>query len=815
MLFLAHRILGIVLLPALLLVFSPGLAAETTETEQADAAQEEAPPAAPDLADFIPLAAELSGRLAGLETLIKGDLDVHTVESRYDEARANLNPLADSLQKLRGKTEEYRLSKLLRLREAVQEQDESFQKMSEPLKEAIRRLGVMRKEWLAEKALWQEWHPHLEAAEEFDPLRWTFDKAERIIDTALGRILPQLKAMLMLQEKAGQVQSQIYTLSAELDGLILIVRRGVLLNKSPPMFSPQYFSQFEGYGLWYTIQKGVKETSWALDKRFVSEKGWIVLIQGIISLLIMTTLYRKRPVIVKSERWRFLARRPFSGGLYLGYMLLLLMYQFEGVPPTVRLLTAGVAMIALSRLIGSLADVAWKKHLAYGLTAIFMVTSLLDYFNFPLPLFRLYTVLTSMIIILFCIGLLRKKEQPLASVFQRWVFGLGVLFFALLIILELWGKRTLALHMFMSSIRSVVTVFGFIPFIYMIRGGLEILLGIERFRQTRLRDSLDIDATVHRVASFIDVAIFGVIVLPAILMIWGVYDTLEAAIRGVLSLGFNAGSQRITIGLAIISAGTLYASFLVSWLLKKLLMKELLTKHRVARGARLSIARLASYVIIFFGFLLALSILGIEVTKITLVLSALSVGIGFGLQGIVNNFVSGLILLFEQPVRVGDTIEIDGKWSEIKRIGLRATTVETLEQADLIIPNSDMIYNQVINWTLNNRRVRLTIPVGVAYGSDVGLVIETLMACSHDNEMVVDSPTPQVLFVAFGESSLDFELRAWVPDVDNRLTGISQLHQEIDRRFREANIEIAFPQRDLHVRSVDESVGLRSPQPAK
>ena len=225
---------------------------------------------------------------------------------------------------------------------------------------------------------------------------------------------------------------------------------------------------------------------------------------------------------------------------------------------------------------------------------------------------------------------------------------------------------------------------------------------------------------------FIDVAIWGLVLLPAILMIWEVYDTLEEATKGLLALGFNLGSQRISVGLLIVSAGILYVSFLTSWILQKLLMDEVLVRRKVEKGVRHSMARLVHYVIIFVGFLLALSTLGFEITKLTIMLSALGVGIGFGLQGIVNNFVSGLILLFERPVRVGDTIEIGGKWAEIKRIGLRATTVQTVDQADLIIPNADLVNNQVTNWTLSNRRVRLTIPVGVAYGSDVPLVMETL-----------------------------------------------------------------------------------------
>jgi small-conductance mechanosensitive channel len=240
-----------------------------------------------------------------------------------------------------------------------------------------------------------------------------------------------------------------------------------------------------------------------------------------------------------------------------------------------------------------------------------------------------------------------------------------------------------------------------------------------------------------------------------------------------------------------------------------LLVDEVLARRRVEAGVRVSIAKLVHYVLIFVGFVLALLALGFEFTKLTIILSALGVGIGFGLQAIVNNFVSGLILLFERPVRTGDYIEIGGNWAEIQKIGLRATTVLTFDQADVIIPNADLITNQVTNWTLSNRRVRLIIPVGVAYGSDVKLVMETLMACAKASSTVAKTPAPQVLFLSFGESSLDFELRVWVLDAEELMIVKSALHQAIDRSFREANIEIAFPQRDLHLRSVDDAIQLR------
>jgi len=207
--------------------------------------------------------------------------------------------------------------------------------------------------------------------------------------------------------------------------------------------------------------------------------------------------------------------------------------------------------------------------------------------------------------------------------------------------------------------------------------------------------------------------------------------------------------------------------------------------------------------LILVGFLVAASVLGFDLKNLTILAGAFGIGIGFGLQTIVNNFVSGLILLFERPIKTGDIIQLDGTWGKIKKLGLRATVVETFDQSEIIVPNSDLISGQVTNWTLSDRASRLVIPVGVAYGSDVPLVMKILHETAESNLMVIKDPAAQVLFMGFGNSSLDFELRAWVGEIDDRMKARSELHQEIDRRFREADVEIPFPQRDLHLRSVD------------
>ncbi|QIR16205.1 mechanosensitive ion channel [Shewanella aestuarii] len=217
---------------------------------------------------------------------------------------------------------------------------------------------------------------------------------------------------------------------------------------------------------------------------------------------------------------------------------------------------------------------------------------------------------------------------------------------------------------------------------------------------------------------------------------------------------------------------------------------------------------LLRYFIIIVGFFTAISMLGFDLTKITIVLGALGVGIGFGLQGIVNNFVCGLVLLFERPLREGDTIDVNngGSVGVIKKIGLRSTILETFDNADVIIPNADLISNQVTNWTLQNRQARLSVPVGVAYGSDVSLVSSILIDSAKNHPKILKSPAPYTLFMALGDSALNFELRAWLPDADDRLSVRSELYYEIVQKFAEANIEIPFPQRDLHIRSIETDI---------
>ena len=224
---------------------------------------------------------------------------------------------------------------------------------------------------------------------------------------------------------------------------------------------------------------------------------------------------------------------------------------------------------------------------------------------------------------------------------------------------------------------------------------------------------------------------------------------------------------------------------------------------RAKRGTMHSLQTITSYSLWALFGLLAMSVLGVNLTSLTVIAGGLSVGIGFGMQTIFNNFVSGLILLFGRSIQQEDIIQVGELWSTVKKINIRTTVVETFENATIIIPNSDLISNQVTNWTKDNPTLRRDLAIGVAYGSDTELVKNTLLEIANAHPHVLKTPGSWVLFNDFGASSLDFVLRVWIDDIDYSLRTISELRFEIDKEFRKHNIEIAFPQMDLHIRSAE------------
>ena len=308
------------------------------------------------------------------------------------------------------------------------------------------------------------------------------------------------------------------------------------------------------------------------------------------------------------------------------------------------------------------------------------------------------------------------------------------------------------------------------------------------------------------------------------IIIWGGFSVLFVSAwdysggviehaRGFIVNGFDIGDFRIVpsrvlwalliFGLIIISSSWVRSQMENNWL----------KMTTMGQGARDAMVTITGYIMFIIALLAGLSAAGFDFGNIAIVAGALSVGIGFGLQNIVNNFVSGLILLFERPIRKGDWIVVGQTEGTVKDIQIRSTRIQTFDRSDVIVPNSELISNQVTNWVLSSQLGRAIIPIGVAYGADTEKVREILLTIADETDEVIKTgaaPKPLVLFREFGDSSLNFELRVFLRNVDSRLSVVSNINFAIDKAFKEAGIEIPFPQRDLHVKSLPKGLELKN-----
>lgn len=265
-----------------------------------------------------------------------------------------------------------------------------------------------------------------------------------------------------------------------------------------------------------------------------------------------------------------------------------------------------------------------------------------------------------------------------------------------------------------------------------------------------------------------------------------------------------------TLANILLALTILLMTFFISRNIPGLLEIAILQHLPFTPSGRYAITTITRYVLVIVGLAMTFNAIGIGWSKVQWLAAAITVGLGFGLQEIFANFVSGLIILFERQIRVGDAVTVGNISGKVSRIQMRATTITDWDRKELIIPNKEFVTGQVINWSLSDTILRVIIPVGIAYGSDTKLAYETLMTVAQAHPNVLDDPGPSVRFLAFGESSLDFELRVYIPHPDLLLETKHELHMEIDQRFRDAKIEIAFPQRDIHIRDIPRNLSLQA-----
>jgi small-conductance mechanosensitive channel len=258
----------------------------------------------------------------------------------------------------------------------------------------------------------------------------------------------------------------------------------------------------------------------------------------------------------------------------------------------------------------------------------------------------------------------------------------------------------------------------------------------------------------------------------------------------------------VTIG-SILLLLILFASvIIIERIVQKQLIRRFLSRTKLQSSLQFGLSRIIGYTLIAVGFYVAFQLVGVDLSSLAIIAASLGVGVGFGLQNIINNFVSGIIILAERPISIGDRIEVAGVAGRVTKIQLRSTTVVTNDNITMIVPNADFISNTVTNWSHGDPKVRIRVPVGVAYGSDLKLLQQLLLEAAGEHPKALRDPSPVVLFTEFGDSSLNFELGVWTQEMTaTPVHFTSEMNFIIEQKLRENDIEIPFPQRDLHVRS--------------
>jgi potassium efflux system protein len=774
------------------LVGSPAIGDESTQK-----ANEKTVQATPGLAEVVDRAGDLGLQLSQLKNKEITSINLEKLTDRLLRSGA----MADFLAKRFTQIKQDDLQSFQQMATIIGEariEIDNLEQLSDSFTQAMRELEDQRQNWLTEERRWNLWQDQMVVDMAIQSVADAFVQAKVSIDQALAIIARNLEPLLEIQQKASAVEAKIRNLTYEIETRMDQQRGDTLRGGMPTMFSAAY---------WQTLSNLAKQpeslvrAAPSIDPIFFRKKGWVIALQTVVFFIVFSLVRRYQQQLSEMPNCRFIVERPIALSFFV--IIFTLSFLYESPPTLWRALIQTIAGIATARLVSVLVSEFWIKQAVFILITVMIAFQLMLIAEVPVAAIRFLILIWSVPGIIYFGWQIHRAPASSKPNLRTWLLWLIVGLFTVIAVTNFFGFGIFAVQLMEGAIRSSILLMMGWAMMRVVRSGLSLGIKLLPFHQAPFIQR-HTSSILQRINVFATVLIAAVLIAN-LLVAWKVFAIPMEALQAFFSFGIHIGEQRVSIGLITTAALILYGAFILSWGLQALLMESVLPRRNMDTGTQVSIVRLVHYSFMLVGFLMALSALGFELKNVTIIGGALGIGIGFGMQAIVNNFVSGLILLFERPIKVGDVIQLsDGQRGRVTNLGLRATTVQTFSRSEIVVPNGDLIANQVTNWTLGDRGMRLELPIGVAYGSDVETVIRLLTQVANENPSVLGDPPPVALFLSFGESSLDFELRVWIADFNERRIIQSDLIRGIDRQFRIAGIEIPFPQRDLHIRSVDE-----------
>ncbi len=662
-----------------------------------------------------------------------------------------------------------------------------------------------------------QWEATLDAAaERGDPpvARRQAREALDTIEQADALLEQRVDPILDAQARVGALRSDVEDSMERIDQRVTAFGRDLLRPESPPVWralDPATAYRFHFEPLWSTAHGRLRQLA-----TYARGRAESIAVQGLVWLVLglwLTAVRRRHANDPPTDRGseNVVVKAPFTVALLVAIVVGIPLHA--SAPRAWPEMLYVVILVALARL-----AVAALPRRTAGAVVTLTVLAALHWLATVVPdvhpvdrwLWLAVSVLGAVLI-------------PLVARRVLTVFGDGS---------RLWAatrSRMVTTVTVAFGVSAVANLFGLVDLAVVVTGGVmtslyiaavmwtltRILDGIAGLavradwaRRSRIvRDHGDlVRGGLHRVVRFLAVAAWGVATLDAFLL----WTPLLRGVQRALGASFTVGSLTISLGSVLAAVIAVWIALLISRVIRFFFEEEVASRVALPPGVPATMSRLIHYVILVVGAFLALAAAGIELGQLAIVFGAFGVGIGFGLQTIVNNFISGLILMFERPIRVGDVVQLGTLSGTVTTIGIRASRVRTWDGSEVVVPNGNLISSELINWTLSDVHRRLEMPVGVAYGSDPEQVLDLLVATMRAHDKVLETPEPFALFVGFGDSSLDFSARCWCR-FDESIRTSSELHVAFNRALAEAGIEIPFPQRDLHLRSVGQDVRLTAP----
>jgi small-conductance mechanosensitive channel len=761
----------------------------------------------PDFSQFLPLSTALDMEAAEAKKQISKWSEPGVLKAQIDENQRTILALDQNLAGWGhlGQWSEMRLLDARQRLIAVRDRQASqLDKLAIPFKS----VEELQRDWTGKREFWNGWQVALKRDGIKVPAE-VFAKNRAAIEEVISRAMSAMAANSELQEKFSAQQEVVASWLMQVDDALKKLHGPLLERNAPVLFSLEFLGQFN-HSLWVGLQEDLSRTV-QLPDDFALNHGWIAIVQLIIALLVAWQLFqRARAPQPIPDKWQFLFRHPVAGGLFI--TLIAGTFLSASPPPFWRLMQLVLGTIAATVLVCAMLERPRLRRVIITLAVLYACSSTIQMVGLVQPLHRLFLAGVCVIAAPLCLAAARrqKKRNDGRLDLLAVAFYLGAAAGSVGLVAQIIGYADLTDYL-VNTLLGTTFIFVFARMaLHLGKGAISALLEVETVSKHRFVRRLGPE-TGSRLNGLLHVIIITYALL-FLLVRWRVYITPAEAWKGVCALTFKIGELQFSMEIVLMVACVLYLTIIISWIIQAFLDAGVMTPQGMEHGVKVAVKTLVHYSLILVGFLVAISVAGVDMSKFAILAGALGVGIGFGLQNIVNNFISGLILLFERPVKVGDTVTLEDQWGIITRIGLRSTVVETADHSEVIVPNSELISQRVVNWTFTSHVTRVVLPVGVAYGTPLDKVLEILLQVAGEHSEIVAKPEPSAIFTGFGDSAINFELRVWIADVNQRLRIRSELGLAIDRHFRTAGIVIPFPQRDLHLQSIAPTLQGLAPQ---